>query len=96
MPEKKHGRSWLENLNHQDVQNQVRMGVEDLYLTPQLLYVADGDNGTMLSSSEEIVRFLHARMTGRPEQEQSPDEPGYERRSRVETWTTRGAHATQP
>lgn len=105
------------------------MEVEDLYLTPQFLYVADGDNGSRedkkgskfgearagvwnskgqllagsarreagaMLSSEAIVRFLHAWIAGRPEQKRAPDEPGYERRSRVEIWITRGDHATQP
>ena len=38
-------RAWLRELNHEDVRPQVRMEVEDLYPTPQLFSVADGDNG---------------------------------------------------
>ncbi len=39
-------RQWLEKWNHWEVRTQVRMEVEDLYLTPRFFYVADGDNGT--------------------------------------------------
>ena len=37
---------WPGKSNHEDVRTQVRLEVEDLYLTPQLFYVADGDNGS--------------------------------------------------